>query len=219
MDGVSKDTMELLIRSCEALQERVVGPKLSLHLWHTGSVGIWTIGGGVVTLTVGNILWGYRHPGSPVVAGVAGCSDSNARKFLASDLRQHSCGWQQAVLLPLLQTLLIDASLFARWGCSSGWWRPRHLVGKGHHLGQTPEGGGCPASVLHQSMPMHQSHVPTRNSTGFGGAQQLAYCSATKPLPADILVGGLGSPPSGDIATASPSQEAPDKVEWVLSWR
>ena len=55
MDGVSKDTMELLIHSCEALQERVVRPKLILHLRHMGSVGIWTIGGGVVTHTIDGI--------------------------------------------------------------------------------------------------------------------------------------------------------------------
>jgi hypothetical protein len=43
MDGVPKDSMELSIRSCEALQERVVSSKLIL---------VRTIGGGVVTLTV-----------------------------------------------------------------------------------------------------------------------------------------------------------------------
>ena len=55
MDGVSKDTMELSIRSCEALalQERVVGPKLILCPWHAGSVQ--TIGGGVVTHTIDGI--------------------------------------------------------------------------------------------------------------------------------------------------------------------
>ncbi len=50
------------------------------------------------------------------------------------------------------------------------------------------------------------------------GAQQLAHCSTTEPLPAGSLVGGLVSPPSGDIATSSPSREALDKVDWVPSW-
>ena len=55
MDGVPKDTMEFPICSCEALQKRVVGPKLILCPRHTRSVGVQTIGGGVATLTVGDI--------------------------------------------------------------------------------------------------------------------------------------------------------------------
>ena len=43
-------------------------------------------------------------------------ADSSLRQ---QALRQHSRGQQQAVLLPLLQTLLIVASMVARWGCSS----------------------------------------------------------------------------------------------------
>jgi hypothetical protein len=90
--------------------------------------------------------------------------------FLASGLRQHSRGRQQAVLLPLLQTLLIVASLVARWGCCSGQWRPRHLVDDGHRSGQTPEVGECPAAAVQQSLPMlHQSRVPTWDVAGFGG--------------------------------------------------
>jgi hypothetical protein len=58
MDGVSKDTMEFPIRSCENLQEWVVGSKLILRLRHARSVGIWTNGGGVVTLTVDGIHGG-----------------------------------------------------------------------------------------------------------------------------------------------------------------
>jgi hypothetical protein len=50
------------------------------------------------------------------------------------------------------------------------------------------------------------------------GAQQLAHCSATELSLAGSLVGGLVSPPSGDIAILSPSQEAPDKVDWIPSW-
>jgi hypothetical protein len=69
MDGVSKDTMEFPIRSCEALQERVNSPKLILRQWHVGSVGVRTLGGGIVTLTVDGIPWGYRHPRICVVRG------------------------------------------------------------------------------------------------------------------------------------------------------
>jgi hypothetical protein len=43
------------------------------------------------------------------------------------------------------------------------------------------------------------------------GAQQLAHCSATKPLPESRSVGGLVSPPLGNDATLSFSQEASDK--------
>ena len=43
-------------------------------------------------------------------------------------LRQHSCGRQQAVLLSLLQTLLIVASMVARWGCSSSLPPHRRLI-------------------------------------------------------------------------------------------
>ena len=73
MDGVSKDTMELSIRSCEALQERVVGPKLIHCPRHAGSVGVWTIGGGVVTHTVDGIPWGYHHPRICVARGCGRC--------------------------------------------------------------------------------------------------------------------------------------------------
>jgi hypothetical protein len=45
------------------------------------------------------------------------------------------------------------------------------------------------------------------------GAQQSANYNATEPLLVGSLVGGLMSPPSGNIATSSPSQEAPDKVD------
>jgi len=68
--------------------------------------------------------------------------------FLALDLHQHYHGRQQAVQLPLLQTLLIVTSMVARWGCYLGQWQPRHLVGEGHRSGQTPEGGDYPAAVL-----------------------------------------------------------------------
>ncbi len=40
MDGVSKDIMELMIRSHENLQEQVVGPKLILCPQHARSVGV-----------------------------------------------------------------------------------------------------------------------------------------------------------------------------------
>jgi hypothetical protein len=73
MDGVSKDTMELSIRSCEALQEWVVGPKLILCPWHAGSVGARTIGGGVVTHTIDGIPWGYRHPRICAAHGCGHC--------------------------------------------------------------------------------------------------------------------------------------------------
>ena len=43
-------------------------------------------------------------------------------------LCQHSRGRQQAVLLPLLQTLLIVAPMVARWGCSSSLPPRRRLV-------------------------------------------------------------------------------------------
>ena len=80
MDGVPKDTTKLLIHSCETLQERVVSPKLVLCPRQVGSVGVWTVGGGVVSLTIDGIPWGYRHPRICVVCGcdVAGCSNSNA---------------------------------------------------------------------------------------------------------------------------------------------
>jgi hypothetical protein len=45
MDGVPKDTMEFPIRSCEALQKRVVSPKLILRPRHAGSVRpVWPSG-------------------------------------------------------------------------------------------------------------------------------------------------------------------------------
>jgi hypothetical protein len=49
------------------------------------------------------------------------------------------------------------------------------------------------------------------------GAQQSVHCSTTGPSPADSLVGGLVSPPLGDMTTSSPSREAPDEVDWVPS--
>ena len=73
MDGVPKDTMEFPIRSCEALQEWVISPKFILRPRHAGSVGVRTIGGGVVTLTVDGISWGYRHPRIWVVRGCGRC--------------------------------------------------------------------------------------------------------------------------------------------------
>ena len=73
VDGVSKDSMELSIHSCEALQERFVGPKLILLPRHTGSVGVRTFGGGVVTRTVDGIPWGYRHPRTCVARGCGRC--------------------------------------------------------------------------------------------------------------------------------------------------
>ena len=51
------------------------------------------------------------------------------------------------------------------------------------------------------------------------GAQQLVHCSTTGPSPADSSVGELVSPPLGDVATPSPSREAPDEVEGVPSRR
>jgi hypothetical protein len=69
MDGVSKDTMELLIRSREDLQEQVVGPKLILCPRHVRSVGVRTDGGGFVTLTVDSIPGGYHHPHISVARG------------------------------------------------------------------------------------------------------------------------------------------------------
>jgi hypothetical protein len=61
MVGVPKDTMEFPICSCEALQKRVVGPKLILCPRHVGSMGVRTIGGKVVTLTVDDIPWGWGY--------------------------------------------------------------------------------------------------------------------------------------------------------------
>jgi hypothetical protein len=51
------------------------------------------------------------------------------------------------------------------------------------------------------------------------GVQQSVHCSTTGPSPADSSVGGLVSPPSGDMATSSPSREAPDEVGGVPSRR
>jgi len=59
--------------------------------------------------------------------------------------------------------------MVARWGCYSGQWRPRHLVGEGHRSGQTPEGGDYLAVVLQRSIPMHQRRVPTWGAAGCGG--------------------------------------------------
>ena len=73
MDGVSKDTMEFPIRPCEALQERVFGPKLILRPRYAGNVGVWTHGGGVVTLTIDGIPGGYRHPCISVICGCGRC--------------------------------------------------------------------------------------------------------------------------------------------------
>ena len=52
------------------------------------------------------------------------------------------------------------------------------------------------------------------------GSAAVGTLSTAEPSPADSSVGwgGLVSPPSGDRATSSLSQEAPVKVEWVLSW-
>jgi hypothetical protein len=76
MDGVSKDTMELLICSREDLQERVVGPNLILHPRHARSVGVQTNGGGLVTLTVDSAdsnPGGYPHPRISVARGCRHC--------------------------------------------------------------------------------------------------------------------------------------------------
>lgn len=51
------------------------------------------------------------------------------------------------------------------------------------------------------------------------GAQQAVHCGATVPSPADGSVGGLVSPPSGDMPTSSPSRGAPDEVGGVPSRR
>jgi hypothetical protein len=69
MDGVSKDTMELPIRSCEVLQEWIVGPKLILRPRHAGDVDVRPISGGGFTLTVDGIPRGYRHPRICIVRG------------------------------------------------------------------------------------------------------------------------------------------------------
>ncbi len=61
-DGITKDTMEFLICTCEELQERIIGPELILHPQHTGCVGIWTNYGGVITLTIDGVPKGYCHP-------------------------------------------------------------------------------------------------------------------------------------------------------------
>lgn len=111
--------------------------------------------------------------------------------FLASGLRQHFRGRQQAVLLPLLQTLLIVASLVARWGCCSGQWRPRHLVDDGHRSGQTPEVGECPAAAVQQSLPMlHQSRVPTWDVAGFGGCSSRYTAARPDRLQRTVRWGG-----------------------------
>jgi hypothetical protein len=73
MDGVSKDTMALLICSRKDLQEWFVGPKLILCPQHARSVGVPTDGGGVVTLTVDGIPGGYRHPCIGVARGCGHC--------------------------------------------------------------------------------------------------------------------------------------------------
>ena len=83
MDGDPKDTMELSIRSCEALQERVVSPKLIL---------VRTIGGGVVTLTVDGIPWGYRHPCICIVRGCGQCRMLQLR-------RHHFLRWASVNIL------------------------------------------------------------------------------------------------------------------------
>jgi hypothetical protein len=81
MDGVSKDTMELSIRSCEALQERVVVLKLILCPRYAWSVGVWTIGGGMVTLTVDGIPWGqHSGKGGGSVAVVAASRQRGQRQ-------------------------------------------------------------------------------------------------------------------------------------------
>jgi hypothetical protein len=97
--------------------------------------------------------------------------------FLASGLPQHSRGRQQAVLLPLLQTLLIVASLVARWGCCSVQWWPRHLVDDGRRSGQTPEVGECPAAAVQQSLPMlHQSPCNHGNGSRSNLAKVICVC-------------------------------------------
>ena len=74
MDGVSEDTMEFPIRSCEDLQERVGNPKLVLRPRHAGNVGVRpNSGGGVVSLTVDGIPRGYRHPCICIVRGCGRC--------------------------------------------------------------------------------------------------------------------------------------------------
>jgi hypothetical protein len=76
MDGVSKDTMELLICSREDLQERVIGSKPILHPRHVRSVGVWTNGGGVVTLTIDSVPGGYitRTSALPMGVGIVYCA-------------------------------------------------------------------------------------------------------------------------------------------------
>ncbi len=137
--------------------------------------------------------------------------------FPALNLHQHSCSWQQAVLLPLPQTLLIVMSVIARRGCYLSKWLLRYPVEKGHRSEQMPEGGSCLPVVLHQSI--HQSHVLMWGVTGFGGHSSLHTAAQPNCCRQAVQWGGLVSPPSGDIATSSPSREAPDEVDWVPSWR
>ncbi len=84
MDGVSEDTMELPICSCEDLQEWIVGLKLILCPRHARSVGIWTAGGGVVTLTVDGVPGGFRHLR---ISAARGCRHCVLRKSIWCSLK------------------------------------------------------------------------------------------------------------------------------------
>ncbi len=76
MDGVSKDTIELPICSCDDLQEGVVGTKLILCPWHARSVGVWTNGGGLspspLTAFPGNTI--TRASVLPMGVGIVDCT-------------------------------------------------------------------------------------------------------------------------------------------------
>jgi hypothetical protein len=73
INGVSKDTMELSIHSCEDLQERVVGLKLILHPRHGRSVGIQIDSGGLSPSPLTVFPGGYRHPCISVAHGCRHC--------------------------------------------------------------------------------------------------------------------------------------------------